>query len=157
RKPSALPARTAPSPDARRSRWGKPFALHGVRVIDLTWYLASGGAPRFLSAFGADVIKVEWHENLDLRFNYAQMPVGGREARRRTSGPLPGDNSTRNLSGQFLNVRSGQCGISLNVRHPKGQEILRRLIETADVVAEGFSPGVLERWGFGYEALRKLK
>ena len=62
-----------------------------------------------------------------------------------------------NRSGQFLNVRSGQRGISLNVRHPKGQEILRRLIAQADVVAEGFSPGVLERWGFGYEAMRKLK
>jgi crotonobetainyl-CoA:carnitine CoA-transferase CaiB-like acyl-CoA transferase len=157
RRPSALPARAEPGADVRRSRRGKPFALHGVRVVDLTWYLASGGAPRFLSAFGADVIKVEWHENLDLRFNYAQAPVGGREARRGATAPLPGDNSTMNRSGQFLNVRSGQRGISLNLRHPKGQELLRRLIATADVLVEGFSPGVLERWGLGYESLRQLK
>jgi crotonobetainyl-CoA:carnitine CoA-transferase CaiB-like acyl-CoA transferase len=157
RRPSALPAGARHVRDPRRSRWGKPFALHGVRVIDLTWYLASGGAPRFLSALGADVIKIEWHENPDLRFSYAQAPLGGREARRRATGALAGDNSTMNRSGQFLNVRSGQRGISLNVRHPKGQEILRRLIATADVVAEGFSPGVLERWGFGYESLRRIK
>ncbi len=157
RRPSAVPARPAASPDTRRSALGRPFALHGVRVIDLTWYLASGGAPRFLSAMGADVIKVEWHENLDLRFNYAQCPPGGRAARERATEPLPSDNSSLNLSGQFHNVRPGQRGISLNVRDPRGKEILKRLIAQADVVVEGFSPGVMERWGLGYEALRELR
>jgi crotonobetainyl-CoA:carnitine CoA-transferase CaiB-like acyl-CoA transferase len=157
RRPTALPAQPRPTDDPRRSRWGKPFALHGVRVVDLTWYLASGGAPRFLSAMGAEVIKVEWHENSDLRINYAQAPEGGRAAREGARGPLPADNSSVNLSGQFNNKRAGQLGISLNVRHPKGQQILRRLIASADVVAEGFSPGVMERWGLGYEALRALK
>src|SRR5262249_53294653 len=94
RRPRAPSARAPQSADPRLSRWGTPFALRGVRVVDLTWYLASGGAPRFLSAFGADVIKVEWHENLDLRLQYAQAPLGGREARRRATGPLEPDNST---------------------------------------------------------------
>jgi len=157
RRPSALPARPTPSADRRLSGWDKPFALHGVRVVDLTWYLASGGAPRFLSALGADVIKIEWHQNLDLRRNYAQAPIGGREAREKATGPLPPDNSTLNRSGQFHNKRPGQLGISLNLRHPRGLEILRRLIRGADVVAEGFSPGVMERWGLGYDELCKLR
>ncbi len=49
------------------------------------------------------------------------------------------------------------AGISLNVRHPKGLEIARRLVALSDVVAEGFSPGVLDSWGLGYEALRAIK
>ena len=157
RRPTAVPARPGPAAGARRSRHGKPFALDGVRVVDLTWYLASGGAPRFLSAMGADVIKIEWHENLDLRLNYAQSPIGGREAREKATAPLPSDNSTINLSGQFHNKRPGQLGISLNLRHPKGIEIVRRLIGGADVVAEGFSPGVMEKWGLGYPALCEIK
>jgi crotonobetainyl-CoA:carnitine CoA-transferase CaiB-like acyl-CoA transferase len=156
-RPTALPKQSKASPDTRVSLRGKPFALHGTRVVDLTWYLASGGAPRFLSAMGADVIKVEWHENMDLRLQYAQAPIGGREAREKATAPLPPDNSTINRSGQFHNIRSGQLGISLNMRHEKGKEILRKLIADADVVAEGFSPGVMERWGLGYDALRQIK
>ena len=157
RRPTAVPATPAPRASARTSVHGAPFALEGVRVVDLTWYLASGGAPRFLSAMGADVIKVEWHGNLDLRMNYAQAPVGGRAARDAATGPLEPDNRTINRSGQFHNVRSGQQGISLNLRDPRGVELVKRLIADADVVAEGFSPGVMERFGLGYESLREIK
>ncbi len=61
------------------------------------------------------------------------------------------------MGGQFNNKNPGKRGISLNVRHPKGLEIARRLVAMSDVVAEGFSPGVLDNWGLGYEAMRKIK
>src|SRR5262249_33979623 len=59
--------RSVPKGDTRLSRRGKPFALHGVRILDFTWWLASGGGPRFLSALGAEDLKVEWIGNMDHR------------------------------------------------------------------------------------------
>lgn len=155
--PKRLLESDTPSDDKRRSRWGKPFALSKVRILDFTWWLASGGAPRFLSALGAENIKVEWKANLDLRMGVAQTPVGGREARRHATAPLPPDKSTINRSGQFNDFHAGHYGVSLNVRHPKGLEIAKRLVAISDIVAEGFSPGVMESWGLGYKVLREIK
>jgi crotonobetainyl-CoA:carnitine CoA-transferase CaiB-like acyl-CoA transferase len=61
------------------------------------------------------------------------------------------------MGGQFNNKNTGKRGISLNVRDPRGLDIARRLIARSDIVAEGFSPGVLDRWGLGYEELRRIK
>ncbi len=159
---------SAPSPspalhradDGARSRWGTPFPLDGVRILDFTWWLASGGAPRFLSALGAEDIKVEWHANMDLRMGMAQYPQGGKAARQAlgiNEGPLPADNSTINRSGQFNDFHAGHRGLSLNLRDPKGLEIAKRLVAVSDIVAEGFSPGVMERWGLGYEVMKEIK
>jgi crotonobetainyl-CoA:carnitine CoA-transferase CaiB-like acyl-CoA transferase len=137
------------------SRRGKPFALHGIRILDFTWFLASAGGTRFLSAFGAESIKVELKSHPDTRLA-AMAPVGGREARAKATGPLPGV-SDPDMGGQFNNKNPGKRGISLNVRHPQGLEIAKRLVAMSDIVAEGFSPGVLDNWGLGYDALRGIK
>ena len=137
------------------SRRGKPFALHGVRILDFTWFLASAGGTRFLSAFGAESIKVELKSHPDTRLA-AMAPVGGREARENATAPLKGV-SDPDMGGQFNNKNPGKRGISLNVRHPKGLEIARRLVAMSDIVAEGFSPGVLDNWGLGYEALKSIR
>ena len=83
-------------------------------------------------------------------------PVGGRAARDKATAPLPAV-SDPDMGGQFNNKNPGKRGISLNVRHPKGLEIARRLVAMSDIVAEGFSPGVLDSWGLGYDALRAIK
>lgn len=137
------------------SRRMKPFALDGVRIFDFSWFLASAGGTRFLAAMGAEVIKVEWAAHPDTRLG-VMAPEGGRSARERATGPLPGV-SDPNQGGQFNNKNSGKRGISLNVRHPEGMAIARKLIGMSDVVAEGFSPGVLHRWGLGYDELRRIK
>ncbi len=134
---------------------GKPFPLHGIRILDFTWFLASAGGTRFLSAFGAESIKVELKSHPDTRMA-AMAPVGGRAARERATAPLPAVTDP-DMGGQFNNKNPGKRGISLNVRHPKGLEIARRLVAMSDIVAEGFSPGVLDSWGLGYEALRAIK
>ena len=126
-----------------------------IRILDFTWFLASAGGTRFLSAFGAESIKVELKSHPDTRMA-AMAPVGGRAARERATGPLPGVTDP-DMGGQFNNKNPGKRGISLNVRHPKGLEIARRLVAMSDVVAEGFSPGVLDSWGLGYDALRAIK
>jgi crotonobetainyl-CoA:carnitine CoA-transferase CaiB-like acyl-CoA transferase len=61
------------------------------------------------------------------------------------------------MGGQFNNKNPGKRGISLNVRHPKGLEIAKRLVAMSDIVAEGFSPGVLDNWGLGYDVLKSIK
>jgi crotonobetainyl-CoA:carnitine CoA-transferase CaiB-like acyl-CoA transferase len=151
----------AVAPDARvhadepPSPRGKPFPLHNIRILDFTWFLASAGGTRFLSAFGAESIKVELKSHPDTRLA-AMAPVGGREARAKATAPLKGV-SDPDMGGQFNNKNPGKRGISLNVRHPKGLEIAKRLVAMSDIVAEGFSPGVLDNWGLGYEVLKSIK
>jgi crotonobetainyl-CoA:carnitine CoA-transferase CaiB-like acyl-CoA transferase len=126
-----------------------------VRIFDFSWFLASAGGTRFAAALGADVIKVEWKDNPDTRLA-AMAPIGGRAAREAATAPLKGVTDS-DMGGQFNNKNSGKSGISLNIRHPKGMEIARRLIAMSDVVAEGFSPGVLQRLGLGYDVLQSLR
>lgn len=138
-----------------RAPHAKPMPLDGVRVLDFTWFLASAGGTRFLSAFGAECIKVEWKANPDTRVA-AMAPVGGRAARERATVPLPGVTDP-DMGGQFNNKNPGKRGLSLNVRHPRGLEIARKLVALSDIVAEGFSPGVMDRWGLGYHQLRQIR
>jgi crotonobetainyl-CoA:carnitine CoA-transferase CaiB-like acyl-CoA transferase len=152
--PVISPAARPPEGEGLSPR-GKPFPLHGIRILDFTWFLASAGGTRFLSAFGAESIKVELKSHPDTRMA-AMAPVGGRAAREKATAPLPGVTDP-DMGGQFNNKNPGKRGISLNVRHPKGLAIARRLVALSDIVAEGFSPGVLDSWGLGYEALRAIK
>jgi crotonobetainyl-CoA:carnitine CoA-transferase CaiB-like acyl-CoA transferase len=152
--PAIDAAASAPVSEAL-SPHGKPFPLHGIRILDFTWFLASAGGTRFLSAFGAESIKVELKSHPDTRMA-AMAPVGGRAAREKATAPLP-PVTDPDMGGQFNNKNPGKRGISLNVRHPKGLEIAKRLVAMSDIVAEGFSPGVLDSWGLGYETLRAIK
>ncbi|MEA3157295.1 MAG: hypothetical protein QOK44_4884, partial [Betaproteobacteria bacterium] len=155
RETPVIAANARVDPKEPPSKRGKPFPLHGIRIVDFSWFLASAGGTRFLSAFGAESIKIELKTHPDTRLA-AMAPVGGREARDKATGPLPGVTDI-NQGGQFNNKNPGKRGISLNVRHPKGLEIVRRLIAMSDIVAEGFSPGVLDNWGLGYSELKKIK
>lgn len=142
-------------PPAPPSARGKPFPLAGIRILDFSWFLASAGGTRFAAALGAECFKIEWHENPDTRLA-AMAPVGGREARERATAPLQGV-SDPDMGGQFNNKNAGKRGLSLNIRHPEGLQIAKRLLAMCDVVAEGFSPGVLERLGLGYEVMRSIR
>src|SRR5205085_4767245 len=142
-------------PNEPPSKRGKPFPLHGIRIVDFTWFLASAGGTRFLSAFGAESIKVELKSHPDTRMA-AMAPVGGRAARAQATAPLRGVTDP-DMGGQLKNTHPGKRGISLNVRHPQGLEIAKRLVAVSDIVAEGFSPGVLDSWGLGYETMREIK
>src|SRR5947207_15068478 len=104
---------------------------------------------------GAESFKVEWKDNPDTRLA-AMAPVGGRAARDAATGPLPGVRDS-DMGGQFNNKNAGKRGISLNIRHPKGLEIAKDLVRVCDVVAEGFSPGVLQRLGLGYDVMKSIR
>jgi len=110
--------------------------LHGIRVIDLTRVLAGPFCSMSLGDMGAEVIKVE---------------EPGRGDDTRGWPPFASGEST-----YFMSVNRNKKSLTLNMKAPEGQAILRRLIAKADVVIENFRPGTMERLGFGYDALRKL-
>ena len=142
------------------SKLGSPFALGGVRVIDLGWILGSAGGSRFLAAHGAEVIKVEHVSKLDqLRHagpRTGMVPDGGRQEREKATEPI-GASPTKSLNrnGAYMEINSGKLAASLNLKHPKGKELLLALIKKADILVEGYSPGTMERLGLGYETLRE--
>ena len=92
--------------------------LQGVRVLDFGWVNAGAKGARYLSTYGAEVVHIEWKGRLDiLRTTSPQHSVPG--------GAAPG---SINLGSSFNNNHSGKWGISLNMRHPKGKELFRRLL-----------------------------
>lgn len=153
RKVFAAPKEPAGQP--LLSARGKPFPLQGIRIFDFSWFLASAGGTRFLAALGAESLKVEWKANPDTRLA-AMAPIGGRAAREAATAPLKGVTDS-DMGGQFNNKNAGKRGLSLNIRTPKGLQIAKDLIRMSDIVAEGFSPGVLDRLGLGYDVLKSIR
>jgi crotonobetainyl-CoA:carnitine CoA-transferase CaiB-like acyl-CoA transferase len=118
-------------------------ALDNIRVVDFSWVRAGPWATRWLGAFGAEVIKIEWPEN---------------ERGRLPSSTTPQHLETNlNTSGNFNDTNLNKKSLTLNVRSAKGLEIVKRLIAVSDIVIENFSSRVLQNWGLGYEEQRKIK
>ncbi len=109
--------------------------LAGLRVLDLAHLLPGEFAAMWLGDLGADVIKVEVPEVADSR----QLAI-------------PRDPANPYRAALNRNKRS----LTLNLKDPRGPEILRRLVATADVLLEGFRPGVMDRLRVGYDALRAV-
>lgn len=114
--------------------------LDGVRVLDVTNVLAGPFAGYQLSLLGADVIKVE-------------LPGTGDLARQLGADADLGD---EHLGVSFLAQNAGKRSLTVNLKHPQGKEVFHRLVEQADVLLENFRPGVLDRLGFGWPALREI-
>jgi CoA:oxalate CoA-transferase len=115
--------------------------LAGVRVLDLTNVLAGPFCCYQLAQLGADVIKVETPETGDLARQLGADP----ELNRRLMGA------------SFLAQNAGKRSITLNLKNAKAREAFLRLVATADVVVENFRPGVMDRLGLGYAALKAAK
>src|SRR6202158_912002 len=114
-------------------------ALAGLRVLDLT-DLKGHLCARLLADMGADVIKVE--------------PPAGDSARR--IGPFVDERPQRDRSLFFWFYNLNKRSLTLDLEHPEGAAVLRRLAEGADVVVESFKPGAMARMGLGWEILHAL-
>lgn len=110
-------------------------ALAGVRVIDLTQFEAGPSCTESLAWLGADVIKIE-------------EPTKGDQGRRASADGVD--------SYYFVQLNANKRSVTLNLKTDQGREILREMIRKADVFAENFAPGVIERLGFDYEAVKAI-
>ena len=108
--------------------------LDDLLVIDLTRALAGPYCTLMLGDLGARVIKIE-------------TPEGGDDTRGWGPPFINGESS------YFLGINRNKESLTLNLKHPDGQQVLRRLIERADVLVENFRAGIMERFGFGYPAV----
>jgi formyl-CoA transferase len=114
----------------------KRMPLEGVRILDIGTAVAGPFGPTLLADFGAEVIKVELPGKGDLLRNIA---------------PVYQEKSL------FWTVEArNKKSITLDLRQPKGQGLLKQLVRISDVVVENFQPGTLEKWNLGYEALREV-
>ncbi|MBI2224760.1 MAG: CoA transferase [Betaproteobacteria bacterium] len=114
-----------------------PGCLTGVRVLDLTQFEAGTSCTQVMAWLGADVVKVE-------------NPVGG-DPGRRTGATTPHRDDP-----YFLNYNSNKRSLTVNLKSPRGLEIVKDLARKADVFMENFAPGAIERLGLGYDVLSKL-
>lgn len=110
--------------------------LAGVRVLDLTRLLPGPLATQHLADYGADVVKVEDTGAGD----YA-----------RTLGAMGGETSYL-----YQVVNRNKRSLRLDLKHPEGKAAFEKLVETADILVEGFRPGVMDKLGIGYEALARI-
>jgi len=118
------------------SETDRRLPLDGVRVIDAATLMAAPWAAAYLAEFGADVIKIE------------QPGLGDHQRHwgtKRNGIPL-----------MWKSIARNKRSITLDLRKPRGAELFRSLVATADVLIENFRPGTLERWGLGADSLREL-
>ena len=104
--------------------------LDGVRVLDFTWVVAGPVATRILGDHGAQVVKVE-------RKN--PPPMGNRKL------------------GLQCDLHRSKLSVALNMQHPRGVELARRLAAMSDIVMDNFSARVMRTWGMDYESLKSVK
>jgi len=115
----------------------KPFA--GIRILDFTRYVAGPFGTYQLALLGADVIKIEPKAGDDMR--HSQLSKEWAE---------------KGLGPSFLGINANKRSLTLDLQQPQGVAIVKRLAERADIVWENFRPGVMERFGLGYEMLRAI-
>ncbi|TET42507.1 MAG: CoA transferase [Dehalococcoidia bacterium] len=119
----------------------RPF--EGVNVLDFTWAGVGPHTVNYLAHYGATAIKVESQIRPDVL---------------RSLGPFKDGIPGLERSYYFTFVQSAKkYDITLNLEHPKGIELAKRLIAWADIVVESFATGAMERWGLDYENLKSMK
>jgi benzylsuccinate CoA-transferase BbsF subunit len=117
-----------------------PF--EGIKVADFTWWIAGPLTTKTLADYGATVVRVE----------SAQRPGG-----LRITMPYRDNKPGVNRSGFYTYWNANKYSMSLDLGHPQGREVARKLVSWADITAENFNPGVMEKWGLGYEDLKKIR
>ncbi|MFQ6030083.1 MAG: CaiB/BaiF CoA transferase family protein, partial [Dehalococcoidia bacterium] len=119
-----------------------PGLLAGVKVIDLTHYFSGPYCTKLLATLGAEVIKIE-------------RPRQGDPARQIP--PFANARLKEESGAWFLYLNTSKKSITLDLKSAKGKEILLELVRSADILVENFSPGVMDRLGLSYEALKKQR
>ena len=115
--------------------------LEEIKVLDFCWAVIGPIGTRCLADWGATVIKIESESWPDPS---------------KTAGPFKDNKPALNRSGLFALYNCNKYSFSLNQTHPRSKDIIWKLIEWADVIAENFSAGVMDKMGFSYDEIRKV-
>jgi len=122
--------------DVDKSMTVNPYALHGIKVLDLSRVLAGPYCTMLLADMGAEIIKLE-------------MPNKGDDSRE-----FPPFKNGESL--YYVNLNRGKKSLTLNLKHPEGKRVFIELVKKCDVLLENFRPGTMERLGIGYDTLRTV-
>ena len=133
---TVTPSNADLSPEPSHPMTASSGPLQGIRILDLTTILFGPYGTATLGDWGAEIIKVESLTGDGWRFS--------------------GQFRNRGMSGQFMTVNRNKRSLSLDLKHPEGAAVLRRLIPTVDALVTNVRPAALGRLGFGYEACREL-
>ena len=136
---------TPPARNAQPRRRAAP-PLAGLRVLDFGWIWSGPLVATLLAEFGAEVIKVEHAGRLDNMRLRGHPTIDGRTP----EGP------SIEVNPYFNQINHDKGSITVNLKDPRGQSLLHRLIPLTDVVIENLTPGALAKSGFGYDTLAKL-
>jgi len=128
---------TPPEATSTSAARAKHLPLQGIRVIDIATVIAAPYCATVLGEFGADVLKLE-------------HPEGGDALRRFGTPSKRGDTLT------WLSEGRNKRSMTIDLRNPEGAEVFKKLVAQTDVLCENFRTGTLERWGLGWEVLRKV-
>lgn len=118
-------------------------SLSHLRVLDLSRVLAGPWAGQILGDLGAEVIKIE-------------RPGTGDDTRSWGPPYLQGANGNEELSAYFLSANRNKQSLAVDIAHPEGQELVRKLVAESDVVLENFKVGGLKRYGLDYDSLKRI-
>jgi benzylsuccinate CoA-transferase BbsF subunit len=116
--------------------------LQGIRITDFSWLGAGSYATKMLADMGADVIKIESSTRLD------SLRMGA---------PYKDGKPGVNRSGYFADRNTSKRSVTLDMKHPRALGLIRKLIEQSDIVANNFTPGVMEKFGLGYPQVSAMK
>jgi benzylsuccinate CoA-transferase BbsF subunit len=116
--------------------------FEGIKVAEFAWAVVGPTTSKYLADHGATVIKIESHKRIELL---------------RETSPFANNLPHPDGSAYFGRQNSNKYGVSIDLQHPNGRKLAWKLIEWADIVTESFSPGTMEKWGLGYQAVRKTK
>lgn len=121
---------------------GDAGVLSDLTIVAFSWAMVGPLTLKFFADHGATVIRVE---------------TNGRPCVTRISAPFRDGRPGLDRSGYFNHFSANMLGVSIDMGRPEGIALARELIAKADVVMENFTPGVMDRWGLGYEALRQIR
>lgn len=119
--------------------------LSHIRVLDLSRQLAGPWSAQMLADYGADVIKVERPKVGDDMRHYGPPFVKGPDGKETQECPF------------FLAANRGKRSVTIDISSSEGQELIRNMVAHCDVVIENYRVGTLQRYGLGYEDLKKIK
>jgi len=116
--------------------------LEGIKVVDFCWVWTGPTTTKVLADFGATVVKIESEKRWDIW---------------RINPPFKDDDMGPNRGAIFNSINTSKHSVMLNLSHPKGKEIAKRFVAWADIAADNFAGGAMERMGLGYDVLKEIE